>query len=99
MIQRATLPETGFVRLQQIVGQRPITAAEAAFNQEAKNHQPKRARAGIAPIIPIGRSQWLAGVASGRFPKPVKGVLGARVTAWRVEDIRALIASVDGAKG
>lgn len=41
------------------------------------------------PIIPISRSSWLAGVKNGRFPKAVK--LGARTTAWRVEDIRALI--------
>jgi prophage regulatory protein len=39
--------------------------------------------------IPVGRSTWWAGVKSGRFPKPVK--LGPRITAWRVEDIRALI--------
>ena len=39
--------------------------------------------------IPIGRSTWWAGVKDGRFPKPVK--LGARITAWRVEDIRAFI--------
>lgn len=39
--------------------------------------------------IPVGRSTWWAGVKSGRFPKPVK--LGPRTTAWRVEDIRALI--------
>lgn len=40
--------------------------------------------------IPVGRSTWWAGVKSGRFPAPVK--LGPRTTAWRVEDIRALIA-------
>jgi prophage regulatory protein len=39
--------------------------------------------------IPVGRSTWWAGVKDGRYPKPVK--LGARITAWRVEDIRALI--------
>jgi prophage regulatory protein len=39
--------------------------------------------------IPVSRSTWWAGVKDGRFPKPVK--LGARITAWRVEDIRALI--------
>ena len=39
--------------------------------------------------IPVGRSTWWAGVKSGRFPKPVK--LGPRTTAWKVEDIRALI--------
>lgn len=41
--------------------------------------------------IPVSRSTWLAGVKSGRFPAPVK--LGPRITAWWVEDIRALIAS------
>ncbi len=41
------------------------------------------------PIIPVSRSTWWAGVKSGRFPKPVK--LGPRTTAWRVEDIRALV--------
>jgi predicted DNA-binding transcriptional regulator AlpA len=39
--------------------------------------------------IPVGRSTWWEGVKSGRFPKPVK--LGPRTTAWRVEDIHALI--------
>jgi prophage regulatory protein len=39
--------------------------------------------------IPVGRSTWWAGVKTGRFPKPVK--LGARTTAWKVEDIRTLI--------
>lgn len=39
--------------------------------------------------IPVSRSTWWAGVKSGRFPRPVK--LGPRLTAWRVEDIRALI--------
>ena len=42
--------------------------------------------------IPVSKSTWWAGVASGRFPKPVK--LGPRITAWRVEDIRALIATL-----
>jgi prophage regulatory protein len=50
-----------------------------------------RLRAILAPIgpIPVGRSTWWAGVKSGHFPKPVK--LGPRTTAWKVEDIRALI--------
>lgn len=45
----------------------------------------------IAPRgpIPVGKSTWWAGVRSGRFPKPVK--LGPKTTAWRVEDIRALV--------
>jgi prophage regulatory protein len=45
----------------------------------------------IPAIIPVKKSCWWDGVKAGRFPKPVK--LGPRVTAWRVEDIRALIAS------
>ena len=45
----------------------------------------------IAPHgpIPVSRSTWWAGVASGRFPQAVK--LGPRYTAWRVKDIRALL--------
>jgi len=39
--------------------------------------------------LPISRSSWWAGVASGRYPKPVK--LGPRITAWRVSDLRALM--------
>jgi predicted DNA-binding transcriptional regulator AlpA len=45
--------------------------------------------------IPVGKTTWWAGVKSGRYPKPVK--LGPRITAWRIEDIRALI-DRDGAK-
>ena len=41
--------------------------------------------------IPVSKSTWWAGVKSGRFPKPIK--LGPRITAWRVEDIRTLIAT------
>lgn len=62
------IPETGFLRIWQIVG-----------NQKQ----------GIPPLIPIGRTTFLNGVKSGKYPKPVK--LGQRTTAWRAEDIRALI--------
>jgi prophage regulatory protein len=43
----------------------------------------------ILTMFPVGKSTWWNGVKSGRFPRPVK--LGPRVTAWRVEDIRALL--------
>ena len=39
--------------------------------------------------IPVSKSTWWAGVKSGRYPQPVK--LGPRITAWRAEDIEALI--------
>jgi predicted DNA-binding transcriptional regulator AlpA len=64
------LPETGYVRLPQIVG-------------NAKTDPP------LPAIIPVSKSTWWAGVKTGRYPRPVK--LGPRITAWRVEDIRALI--------
>lgn len=71
------LPETGFLRLPQIIG------------------NPK-AQPPIPPIIPVKKTCWWEGVKSGRFPQPVK--LGPRVTAWRVEDIRALIACASGSQ-
>jgi len=54
------LPETGFVRLPEVLR-----------------------------VFPISKSAWWAGVKGGRFPKPVK--LGPKTSAWRVQDIRALI--------
>lgn len=59
--QQAALPDTGFVRLPQVLS-----------------------------VYPIGKSTWWAGVKTGRFPQPVK--LGPKTTAWRVEDIRQLLA-------
>ena len=68
-----SLPETGFLRLRQIIG-------------DTKASPP------IPALIPVSKSLWWQGVACGRFPKPVK--LGQRVTAWRVEDVVALINAV-----
>lgn len=47
-------------------------------------------KAGIPPIIPVSKSTWWAGVRSGRYPQPTRA-LGARITAWRVEDIQNLL--------
>ena len=47
----------------------------------------------VPPLIPVSRSTWWAGVASGRFPQPLK--LGPNTTVWRVEDIRSLISNVE----
>lgn len=52
-----TLPETGFLRLPQILG---------------KPADPDRGIAAIPALIPVARSTWWAGVKAGRFPKPVK---------------------------
>jgi prophage regulatory protein len=64
MQAKAVLPETGFVRLPQVLA-----------------------------VYPVSRSTWWAGVRSGRYPKPVK--LGPKTAAWRVEDVRALLAAAD----
>lgn len=63
MPNQIKLPESGFLRLRDILGPN-------------------------GPI-PVSKSTWWQGVKDGRFPKPVK--LGARITVWRVEDIRRLL--------
>lgn len=45
----------------------------------------------VLKVIPVSKSTWWQGIKDGRFPKPIK--LGPKTTAWRVEDIRDLIAS------
>ena len=86
------LPETGFLRESQILPQREISAEEAERNRALLNStRPKRARPATPGLIPVSHATWWRGIKDGRFPQPVK--LGTRVTAWRVEDIRALIAN------
>lgn len=50
---------------------------------------------GIPPIVPVSRSTWWAGVASGRFPQPVR--LGSKLTFWKAADIRALLEKLGAA--
>ena len=73
------LPETGYVRLPQIIGN-------------------PRAKPPIPPVIPVSKSTWWAGVKSGRYPQPVRG-LGKRITAWRVADLRTLIERTSAVTG
>lgn len=64
------------------------------FLRESQIIGNKKSATPTSPLIPVCRSTWYAGVKSGRFPQPVKG-LGKRITAWRVEDILALIETVN----
>lgn len=50
----------------------------------------------VLAVIPVSKSSWYAGVASGKYPASVK--LGRRTTCWKAQDIRALIEklSTDG---
>jgi predicted DNA-binding transcriptional regulator AlpA len=43
----------------------------------------------VLRVFPVGKTKWYAGVKSGEYPRPV--ALGLRTSAYRVEDIRALI--------
>ena len=74
-VSTTSLPQTGFCRLPQIIGDPEATPP-------------------ILPIIPVSKSAWWAGVASGLYPKSVK--LNKRTTAWRVEDIHQLIKELGG---
>jgi predicted DNA-binding transcriptional regulator AlpA len=56
-MHHTSLPETGFLRLHQIVGR----AADPKTNTPA-----------IPALIPVSRSTWWAGVRSCRYPQPVK---------------------------
>ena len=49
-------------------------------------------RSNSPALIPISKSAWWAGIKAGKYPKGVH--LGPRTTAWPVESIRALIASI-----
>jgi prophage regulatory protein len=48
----------------------------------------------VLKIVPVSKSTWWAGCASGRFPEPVR--LGRRITCWRAKDIRDLLNSLEG---
>jgi predicted DNA-binding transcriptional regulator AlpA len=48
------------------------------------------AKRGIPPLLPICRSSFYQGIRDGRFEKPVK--LGPRTSAWKVEDVKAMMA-------
>lgn len=64
------LPDTGFVRLRQIIGD---------------------SVRGVPAVVPVAKSTWWAWVASGKAPQPIR--LGERTTVWKVEDIRAFLAT------
>ena len=47
----------------------------------------------VLSILPYGKSSFLAKVAAGELPKPIK--LGARSVAWRVADIRRILVDLN----
>ena len=77
------LPLTGYLRLNQIVG------TLAASPRKKLREKRETEVTFYPPLIPVSKTTWWEGVKSGRYPAAVK--LSERCTAWRVEDIRALI--------
>lgn len=45
----------------------------------------------VLAVFPISRSALYQGIKDGKYPAPVK--LSERTAAWKVSDIRALLAS------
>jgi len=79
---RHVLPDEGFVRLRQIIGgRRQIRRGEQVTHVIESG------------VLPISKSAWLRGVAAGRYPR---GVRHGSATLYRVEDIRALLATIGG---
>jgi len=47
----------------------------------------------VLNVFPVSKSAWYQGVKDGIYPAPIK--LSERTAAYRVSDIRALLASYD----
>ena len=73
------LPASGYVRQSQLIGTSKAKANSRKARKANKEQRP--------PILPFSSPTLWRMVKAGKFPAPVK--LSERVTAWRVEDIRA----------
>jgi prophage regulatory protein len=83
--QTGTLPATGYIRQDKLIGTPARKATDTLPAHEATQG-----------IVPFSSATLWRKVKSGDFPKPVK--LSERVTAWSVESIRAWMMSKGGAQ-
>jgi prophage regulatory protein len=60
-------------------------------NREMKLLRLKQVLAPLGPV-PVSKSSWYAGIAKGIYPKPVR--VSARISAWRADEIAALITNM-----
>jgi prophage regulatory protein len=51
----------------------------------------KKAHPPIPAIIPISKASWFAGIAKGKYPKPVKV---SRTALYKADDIQALLDAI-----
>ena len=80
----------GFVELAQVLGRREVTAEDAARNRKVTEAakaagrritpKPLRPRPAVPALLPISKSSWWAGVAAGRYLRPIR--VGRR-SLWR----------------
>lgn len=107
MININSLPETGFLSIDDIVCRPEITQERSAATyralEDAKARGDAKAiekarfnvrkpRCATRGLLPISKSTWLNGVKTGKYPKPVR--LGPKTRVWRVADIIELINSL-----
>ena len=45
----------------------------------------------VLGVFPVGETTWWNGIKAGKFPRPIR--ISHRVNAWRVADIRKLLAA------
>jgi prophage regulatory protein len=57
----------------------------------------KKANPPVPGLLPIGKSQFWAGVRSGKYPAPIK--LGPRTTCWKLSDILLIVEQGVSEKG
>lgn len=79
-MKSGTLPETGFVRLADLVGTRARPATKT-----------KPARPATKGVIPVSAPTLWRMIRAGKFPRPVK--LSAGVSAFEVKTVRSWMAS------
>ena len=48
----------------------------------------------VLELLPVSPATWWRGIKEGRYPAPVK--LGPKMSAWRAQDIKALIDELAG---
>jgi len=48
----------------------------------------------VLQYIPVSKTAWYEGILAGIYPKQVK--IGKRSSAWKISDIRKLIAEIGG---